>query len=151
MIIRNAWKIQKDIGRSRHGGEGAIENWHIFESEDWQSNLTIIGFDMLPPGTSIAVHEHIHEEKLYFVMDGTGIMTVNGERARVVPGDAVPLNAGGSHGIENDSDKPLMIMVIECKMTREAKLASEKVDPHLRGAAADVVAAFEKEKAKSPA
>ena len=53
MIIRNAWKIQKDVGRSRHGGEGAIENWHIFESEDWQSNLTIIGFDILPPGTSI--------------------------------------------------------------------------------------------------
>lgn len=151
MLIRNAWKIQKDIGRSRHGGEGAIENWHIFESEDWQSNLTIIGFDMLPPGTSIAVHDHIHEEKLYFVMEGTGIMTVNGERAPVERGDAVPCPAGGSHGIENNSDKPLMIMVIECKMTREAKLASEKVDPQLRGAAADVVAAFEKAKAKSPA
>jgi uncharacterized cupin superfamily protein len=151
VIIRNAWKIQKDVGRSRHGGEGAIENWHIFESEDWQSNLTIIGFDILPPGTSIAEHPHVHEEKLYFVMEGTGIMIVNGERERVVAGDAVPCFAGGSHGIENDSDKPLMIFVIECKMTREAKLASEKVDPRLRGAAADVVAAFEKDKAKSPA
>jgi mannose-6-phosphate isomerase-like protein (cupin superfamily) len=149
VIVRNAWKIQKDVGRSRHGGEGAIENWHIFESEDWQSNLTIIGFDILPPGTSIAVHQHIHEEKLYFVMEGTGLMTVNGEQRRVVSGDAVPLNAGGSHGLENDSDKPLMVMVIECKMTREAKLESEKLDPRLRGAAADVVAEFERAKSQS--
>jgi len=146
VIVRNAWKIQKDVGRSRHGGEGAIENWHIFESEDWQSNLTIIGFDILPPGTSIAVHKHIHEEKLYFVMEGTGLMTVNGEQQQVVPGDAVPLNAGGSHGLKNDSDKPLMVMVIECKMTREAKLESEKILLHLRGAAADMIAEIEKKK-----
>ena len=77
-------------------------------------------------------------------MEGTGLMTVNGEEQRVVPGDAVPLNAGGSHGVTNDSDKPLMIMVIECKMTREAKLETEKIDPRLRGAAADVIAEFEK-------
>ena len=144
MIIRNAWKIQKDVGRSRHGGEGAIENWHIFESEDWQSNLTIIGFDILPPGTSIRVHKHIHEEKLYFIMEGSGIMTVNGETARVGPGDAVPLNAGGSHGLQNDTDKPLLVMVIECKMTREAKLETEKVPLHLRGAASDMIAEIEK-------
>jgi quercetin dioxygenase-like cupin family protein len=76
-------------------------------------------------------------------------MTVNGEQQRVVAGDAVPLNAGGSHGLVNDSDKPLMVMVIECKMTREAKLETEKVDPRLRGAAADVIAEFKKAQTQS--
>ena len=66
------------------------------------------------------------------------------ETARVVAGDAVPLNAGGSHGLQNDSDKPLLVFVIECKMTREAKLETEKVTLHLRGAASDMIAEIEK-------
>lgn len=134
MEIRNAWKIRREVGQSRHGGRGEIENWHLFESEDWESNLTIIGFDVLPPGTSISEHPHYDEEKLYLVLEGTGVASVNGEERDVVSGDAIPLHAGGSHGIRNSGDEDMLILVVECKMSREAKLASEQVPVELRGA-----------------
>lgn len=134
MDVRNAWTIRREVGKSRHGGRGDIENWHLFESEDWESNLTIIGFDVLPPGTSIAEHPHYNEEKLYLVLEGTGIAIVDGEEQAVASGDAIPLRAGSSHGIRNSGTEPMMILVIECKLTREAKLASEQVPVELRGA-----------------
>ena len=141
MDVRNAWEIRRDVGMSRHRGQGKIENWHLFESEDWDSNLTIIGYYAIPPGATIAVHPHIHEEKLYIVLEGKGIITVNDQEREVVPGDAIPLKAGGSHGIRNHTDEELLIFVVECKMTREAKLESEKVPVALRGATDEVVAA----------
>lgn len=56
----------------------------------------------------------------------------------------VTAEAGGSHGLQNDSDKPLLVMVIDYKITREEKLETEKVPLHLRGAASDMIAEIEK-------
>ena len=91
------------------------------------------------PSTAKAFVEY--SKRLVRDLEGKGIITVNDQEREVVPGDAIPLKAGGSHGIRNHTDEELLIFVVECKMTREAKLESEKVPVALRGATDEVVAA----------
>ncbi len=43
----------------------------------------------LPPGGATQRHHHRETEEIYYVVEGSGEMEIDGERARVAPGDAV--------------------------------------------------------------
>ena len=49
---------------------------------------------------------------MYYVMSGTGLMTVNDYTWDVRPGDAVPCTIGDSHGIYNNTAEDLDIFVL---------------------------------------
>src|SRR5262245_56048278 len=61
---------------------------------------------VLQPGGEQRVHSH-PPEQVYFILEGSGLMTVGGEAMRVGPGDCVFIPSGQPHGLKNDGDVTL--------------------------------------------
>ncbi len=53
----------------------------------------------LPPGGSTQRHYHRESEEFYFITEGQGEMEIDGERAAVMPGDAILIPPGAWHQI----------------------------------------------------
>jgi mannose-6-phosphate isomerase-like protein (cupin superfamily) len=64
----------------------------------------------LAPGQTTQRHYHRDSEEIYFVLDGQGEMELDGERRRVVPGDAVAIPPGAWHELSAAGDRPLRIL-----------------------------------------
>ena len=64
----------------------------------------------LKPGSGIGYHEQ-HEDEIYYVLSGTGIMTVDGKSFEVTPGTAVLTRPGSSHGLKQSGPEDLVIMI----------------------------------------
>ena len=95
-----------------HGGKDSIHFFRIFESKDFESNCSFVDRSILPPGSSIGLHKHGQNEEMYFIIEGRGIMTVDGEEREVKEGYVVLNKANGTHGLRNESNKDLKILVI---------------------------------------
>jgi mannose-6-phosphate isomerase-like protein (cupin superfamily) len=54
----------------------------------------------LEPGAGTERHYHGRSEEIYFVLEGTGTMELDGERRDLGPGDAVLIPAGAWHQIQ---------------------------------------------------
>jgi len=52
-------------------------------------------------------NDHVDSDQWLYVVSGTGVATVDGEPHRIEAGDLLLIEAGESHGIENDGDAPL--------------------------------------------
>jgi mannose-6-phosphate isomerase-like protein (cupin superfamily) len=64
----------------------------------------------LEPGQATDRHYHAKTEEIYFVTEGEGEMDIDGDRARVRAGDAVPIAAGAWHQIVNVGEGRLRIL-----------------------------------------
>jgi mannose-6-phosphate isomerase-like protein (cupin superfamily) len=53
----------------------------------------------LPAGATTQRHYHARTEEIYFLLEGEGDLEVDGDRRRVVPGDAALIPAGAWHEI----------------------------------------------------
>ncbi len=96
-----------------HGGEGALDWTRVLDGRETQGrHVNFIHDDILPPGVSIGVHRHEDDEEYYYVVSGTGAMTLDGQRHEVGPGDITAVYPGGEHGLENTSDADMRILVI---------------------------------------
>ena len=58
----------------------------------------------LEPGRATTRHYHAESEEIYFVLEGTGDMEVDGRRTAVGPGDAILIPPGAWHQIKADSE-----------------------------------------------
>lgn len=95
-----------------HGGQGVLDFTVVMDGKESDGQrLRFLHDDILPPGVSIGVHKHNHEEH-YYVLSGRGTMILDGQRHEVGPGDIASVYAGGSHGLENTSSQDLRIIVI---------------------------------------
>jgi len=65
----------------------------------------------LEPGKVIEAHVDPMEE-IYFILSGTGNMSVDDDTRPVGPGDAIWIPTGASHSLHNTGDKPLIILVV---------------------------------------
>jgi quercetin dioxygenase-like cupin family protein len=52
-------------------------------------------------------NDHADSDQWLYVVSGTGVTTVDGDDHRIDAGDLLLIEAGESHGIENDGDEPL--------------------------------------------
>jgi mannose-6-phosphate isomerase-like protein (cupin superfamily) len=64
----------------------------------------------LDPGQAAQRHYHREAEEIYFLLEGIGEMEVDGERARVSPGDAILIPPGAWHQIRASADGPLRLL-----------------------------------------
>jgi mannose-6-phosphate isomerase-like protein (cupin superfamily) len=58
----------------------------------------------LPKGGATQRHYHKESEELYFLLEGDGVMEIDGESREVGPGDAILIPAGAWHQITARSD-----------------------------------------------
>ena len=99
--------------QNARGGNGTVYFYHVVESKDLYGHGRLYAKVVLPQGSSIGVHEHIHETEPYYILEGTGtFIDENGERVPVHAGDCCTILPGQSHGIENNSDQDLVMMAL---------------------------------------
>jgi uncharacterized cupin superfamily protein len=96
-----------------HDGIGEIGWIGVLDGKDLAGkHLRFLHDDVLPPGTSIGVHRHKDDEEYYYILTGSGVMTLDGVRHEVGPGDITGVFPGGEHGLENTGDTDLRVLVI---------------------------------------
>jgi mannose-6-phosphate isomerase-like protein (cupin superfamily) len=65
---------------------------------------------ILHPGASIGYHPQNGDE-IYYIIEGTGLMTINGKALPVRNGDAILTRTGSSHGLTQTGNKDLVIII----------------------------------------
>jgi mannose-6-phosphate isomerase-like protein (cupin superfamily) len=96
-----------------HNGNGLLKDVVLFSENDFQTNLRFFRYMVLPAGTSIGFHKHGDNEELYVILKGNGLMKVNDEEIQVKSGDVIVNQPFDSHGLVNNSDSDLEILVFE--------------------------------------
>ncbi len=96
-----------------HEGRGEILFHRPFSAGDFSGPWNFVDYAVLPPGTSIGVHTHGANEELYVVLEGEGTMHLDDREFPVRAGSMVLNRPGGTHGLRNDGDAPLRLLVVE--------------------------------------
>jgi oxalate decarboxylase/phosphoglucose isomerase-like protein (cupin superfamily) len=119
-MIRRKDEMHRSPLEKCHDGVGALD-WLEVLSPAVQAGkgLRFLHDDVLPPGVSIGVHEHMDDEEYYYIVAGSGVMTLNDEEHEVTAGDITGVFPGGRHGLENTSESDLRVIVISVACGRE--------------------------------
>lgn len=70
------------------------------------------GLNCFLPGQQHAAHVHADQDKLYYILSGSGEAQVGGEARGVAQGDLILAPAGVEHGLRNTGAAPLVALVI---------------------------------------
>jgi mannose-6-phosphate isomerase-like protein (cupin superfamily) len=70
------------------------------------------GLNCFEPGQEHALHAHAGQDKLYYIIQGEGDVTVGGETTRVGPGALVLAKAEEPHAMANPGPGRLVVMVV---------------------------------------
>ena len=65
----------------------------------------------LRPGQAQKPHSHASEDKIYVVLEGTAVFDIAGETRALDAGTAVIARAGQAHGVRNDSQSDVVLLV----------------------------------------
>ena len=101
----------KDVAREEpgpHRGGGPTVAYSFFR--DTPNLAMVFRKRALKPGAAIGYHEQ-HEDEIYYVLSGRGVMTVDGKAFDVGPGDAILTRPGSSHGLKQTGREDLVIMI----------------------------------------
>jgi len=58
----------------------------------------------IPAGAETERHYHRLSEEFYYILQGTGVMEIDGRKTEVHPGDAILIPAGAWHQIRGKTD-----------------------------------------------
>lgn len=75
----------------------------------------------LPVGAMVGEHPHEGNEQFYLIVEGEGEVYLCGETHPVKPWSIAMIKSGGSHGIKNTGDKPLVYICCEISLSAEAE------------------------------
>jgi mannose-6-phosphate isomerase-like protein (cupin superfamily) len=64
----------------------------------------------LHPGAGVGPHEQ-HEDEVYYVLSGKGVMTVDDTKVDMVPGTAVLTRPGSSHSLKQVGGDDLVVLI----------------------------------------
>lgn len=109
MLIR-ADRARATTIRNCHNGSGALACRAFGLNEAGCGSLLFLHDDLLEPGAVIGEHAHEEDEEIYYVLEGRGTMTLDGERFEIGPGDLAVTPAGHSHGLVN-GQAPMRLIV----------------------------------------
>lgn len=96
-----------------HDGRGELDWTGVLEGDVLKGRtLRFVHDFVMPPGASVGEHTHDRGEEYYYILSGRGEMILDGRRSEVQAGDITGVFAGGSHGLENNSEADLRVVVI---------------------------------------
>jgi quercetin dioxygenase-like cupin family protein len=64
------------------------------------------------PGQSQSAHTHTDQDKIYYVLEGSGRFTLGDAEHRLEPGEVLVAAAGVPHGLVNDGAERLVVLVV---------------------------------------
>ncbi|MCK7596491.1 cupin domain-containing protein [Microbulbifer sp. CAU 1566] len=92
-----------------HKGGGETTGFSFFA--DAPSMDTVFKKRILHPGSAIGYHEQ-HKDEIYYVVSGSGELTMNGQKSEVGPGTAILTRPGNSHGLRQTGKDDLVIFIV---------------------------------------
>jgi len=81
----------------------------LIDKEKGSKDLSL-GIGWLRPGEVHLLHHHEDASEFYYVLEGSGTITVGDEVAKATPGTAVYIPAGDTHGIINDGEEEMVVL-----------------------------------------
>lgn len=111
-MIRKFEEMRVEKIQSMRDGKGEVEVIHILEKNEFQNKGRLFARNILKPGTSVGLHEHINDFEVYYIVKGEGIFSDNGVQVRLNSGDMGYTKNGHSHSIENVGDCDLEFIAL---------------------------------------
>jgi mannose-6-phosphate isomerase-like protein (cupin superfamily) len=115
--------LVKDIQKCPYftAGDGSIlcELLHPLREEGDVALHCSIAHARLPAGQNTIPHKLKKSAEVYYILEGKGIMHVNGKSAEVLPGRAVYVPPGAVQYLENTGDQDLFFLCIVDPMWRQ--------------------------------
>jgi mannose-6-phosphate isomerase len=68
---------------------------------------------LVSPGERLSYQRHARRAEHWFVVAGSGIVTLDGVDHRVRPGDSVDIPIGAAHRMTNDGSKDLVFIEVQ--------------------------------------
>ncbi len=65
------------------------------------------------PGRRLSYQRHERRAEHWFVVSGSGLVTLDGEATEVAPGQAVDIAVGTAHRVENTGDADLVFIEVQ--------------------------------------
>ena len=98
-----------------------------------EANTSEVFVVVLEPGQAPPLHKHDDTEQLFYVLEGSGTLTVGeeGERCSVKPGDLVRIPPSAFHTIKAEGGSPLRYLAIDC-FTAEKSGDEPTWDDHVK-------------------
>ena len=96
-----------DLFGQRSFSTDKLQKVPVFTSERFLCDQYCVG-----PGQAQRVHTHEGEDKIYVVLEGEALFEVDGEQELLAEGSAVIARAGVPHGVRNESNTELVLLVM---------------------------------------
>lgn len=109
------------------GGKGALYRpaFGVGDSQAKQlRGIARYGELTVSAGGASALVSYPAEEQIYFILDGSGTLLYDGQKAPVKKDDFMYLPVGVRHGIANASNEPVRLLVMGFKIPSGIKVAS---------------------------
>jgi len=87
--------------------------YEILKKANFKSNIDFCDRAVIPPESTIGYHQQGCNEDIYIVLEGEGLMTIEGNEVIVKKGDMILNPDGGKHGLVNNSKKDIDLLVIQ--------------------------------------
>lgn len=113
-MIKHLEDLRTDTLSEFRGGKGDIQMTHFLEVEkdEFHAKGRLFAKNVLKPGTSIGLHEHVGDSETYVILSGEGLVNDNGDQKMVKPGDVIITKNGEKHSIENTGTVDLEIIAL---------------------------------------
>ena len=118
-MIKNFLNTQKQTQNGSHGGVGTVDLYEIWEKSDFESDVDFIDRVVIPPNSTVGYHKHGNNEEMYIVLAGEGTMTIQGEPVAIKKGDMILNRALGEHGLVNNSDADIDLLIIQVSVPQD--------------------------------
>ena len=116
-MIKNYLNAARQNLEKSHDGKGPYALYEIWGKDDFKSNCDFIDRVTIPANSEVGYHKHGNNEEMYIVLEGQGTMIIGGKKQNIKKGDMVLNPAFGEHGLINDSDHDIELLVIQISLT----------------------------------
>jgi mannose-6-phosphate isomerase-like protein (cupin superfamily) len=82
------------------------------KAELLRGDFVFAGLNCFEPGQDHALHTHAGQDKLYYVVEGQGIVLVGDAETAISAGDLVLAKADEPHALRNPGPERLIVMAI---------------------------------------
>jgi mannose-6-phosphate isomerase-like protein (cupin superfamily) len=106
-IVQHDAEIAKNEPGTHNGG-GQTVGYSFFDKTPGMK--FVFRKRALHPGAGVGLHEQ-HEDEVYYVLGGKGVMTVDDRPVDMTPGTAVLTRPGSSHSLKQVGPEDLVVLI----------------------------------------
>lgn len=115
-------RLDRALARPAADAPG-VTTRRVFAPQVFTTPWTYVDHVLVAPGATTPAKAHEAIGEAYYVIAGTGKVTVGAETAPIGPGDAIPVRLGDTSAFANAGAEPLELLVIGVAKDLEAKTA----------------------------